>query len=410
MGTSLSRYVPFLKDSDYFFAIEVLDTILRGTLVRVDPITKQIQVVHVDTRRIGTDTLDQFTQEIPRLLRAHHLPATVRMIVLLDQRRASILTGTVTLMRSDPQSEIKQAELKNLVSRGVWKLAQTHRRIASKKMDIPEERVQLADADVIQVKLNGHRVVNPIGFAARAVEFCCRGTFVDRELLQKTMAALTDDNLAAIVEAPAALAGLVMRHNPMKDFLFIHVGATETVLYAVSQLELAYLDSVHWGTETLIDGVAKQFAVDAAAAASILQQYDRHEVSPNMSQAIEQAASGELAILSNAIASHQPAGSPLPVYVYAAAPLPEFLFDPAFSRRLGLHLALTSVNERFIGEHTGFVVQWQQHLAAQYTYTFGALTAAIADVYAASVSPLMTTAAKQRARWLQEASEQRFHD
>ena len=309
MAISLKKYVPFSSDDDYFFVIEIFGATLRGTLVALRPETKRVRLLQIHERTIRNTPSEAFIEEVPALLREFRLPATVRVLALLDPRRATILNGVVPLMRSDPKAEIKQAELENLISQGLWRLVNSQRARAAKKMEIPEVRIGLADADVVQVRLDNHRVVNPIGFAARSVELCCRQTFVDKVLLEKLASALTEDNLAAVVEAPAVVAGLVARLYPQKDFLFISVGATESVVYHINQMSSSYIDSFGWGSQTLLGGVAAQFGLDASATTRMLTQYSRQEVSPAVRKAIEASASGELAILSNGIAAHQPSVS-----------------------------------------------------------------------------------------------------
>jgi hypothetical protein len=91
------------------------------------------------------------------------------------------------------------------------------------------------------------------------------------------------------------------------------------------------------------------------------------------------------------------------VYVHADLPLPEFLFNPAFTKRLGLNLTLTAVNKEFIGAHTGFVVELHQQTEINNAYTFDAVLAVIAELSAASAAPIVSKTAKQRARWIRAA-------
>jgi hypothetical protein len=401
MSTLFEKYLPFLNTDEHFFVIETIGGVLRLSLLTVVTANKQVRLIKTIEAQVPDKPAEAFADAIPELLRQFRLPATVRIIALLDHRRATVLSGVISLMRSDPKAEIKQAELENLVSQGLWKMTGIHRNRAATKMEIPEVRVRLADADVVQVRLNGHRVVNPVGFVARSVELCFRETFVDAQLLARLGETLTEDNLAAVFEGPAVLAGLVARLHSQSEFLFVSVGARESVVYHVNQMVISYVDSFGWGTEMLKSGAAKQFEVDGDTIDRMLEQYYRREVSPAIRRALEAATSGELAMLSNGIAAHLPSGKKVPVYVHAALPLPSFLFDEAFSRRLGLSLTLTAVNERFIGEHTGFVVDLQHQGTGASQFTYDCALAAVADVQTASNSSVMSKAAKQRARWTQ---------
>jgi hypothetical protein len=400
MNSIFKKYIPFLQEGDYFFVIEIFGSIIRGSLILVQPTSKQVQVISSKQALCEEANAEAFTRVLPELVKQSDLPATTRVLALLDHRRAAVVSAPIVLMRSDSRSELRQAELENLVSQGLWKLVNMHRPVAAAAMGIPETRVRLADADVMQIKLDGHRVVNPIGFTARAVELWYRETFVDEVLLKHLANALTEDNLSSVVEAPAMLAQLIARVRPQESFLFVSVGAEESLVYHVDHLACAYVDSFHWGTETLLGGVAHQFGTTRELTSQLLSRYGAKQVSPAVRKAIEAAASGELAILSNGIAAHQPKTGDLPVYVHGAVSLPEFLFDNTFTRRLGLSLSLTEVNEHFIGEQTGFVVQLQKSRTdLQTRFTFDAVLAVIADMYAASAAPLVSKAVKQRARW-----------
>ncbi len=243
MQQFLKRYVPFLQKGDYFFVIELFGPSVRGSLLLVEPQSKLVQIVKVAEIPFSDVRADSFIDALPDLLKKVRLPATARVLVLLDHKRVSMMNGSVALMRSDSKAEIRQAELQNLVSQGLWKLVNQHRPAVAKAMNIPELQVQLADADVMQVRLDHHRVVNPIGFAARSVEFWYRALFVDKALLQRLSAVLTDDNLAGVVEAPAVLAGFIARLNSQTEFLFISVGAHETMVYHGKEMICGYVDS-----------------------------------------------------------------------------------------------------------------------------------------------------------------------
>jgi len=402
MDFSLKKHLKFLSQVDYFFVVEVLGSILRCSLISVAGGNKQISVDSSLQFELSDSSAESLARTLAMAKKKFRLPVTVRTIALLDYSRSAVMSGSVSLMRSDSKSEIKQAELENLVSQGLWKVIAAHREIAATRMGISDARVRLADADVLKVRLNNHRVVNPIGFPAKTIEISYRETFVDQSVLHVLNAELTEDNLTTIVEGPAVLASLVARRNPNHDFLFIYVGATESIVYLVNQMIISRMDTFAWGASTLFGSMARQFSVDEQGVIEIINRYARHEVSPMMRRAVERSASGELAILSNGIASHQPADAALPVFVHAAMPLPDVIFNSEFSGRLGLNLMLTEVNERYIGEPSGFVVQYKkQRRDSLSSYSFGTAMAAIADCYSTSAMPLMTKTAKQRARWSQ---------
>jgi hypothetical protein len=388
-----------LHTRDTFFALEVLGPLLRGSVCTANREHALIHIVRTVSVTRNQESPYAFAAQIPALMAACRSPHGAGVAVLLDAPLAAMLSGSVSLLRSDPLSEIRQAELENLIGHGLWKLSGSMRASAAEKLGIAEIQTCVADADVVQVRLDKHRVVSPVGFPARTVEFTCRQTFVDSKLLAALEAQLTDDTLVAVVEAPALMAGLVARTYPAADALVISVGGTETAAYRIQSGELHFIDSFGWGIQHLFAGIAREFALTEEFAHTLLERSLNQELSPAMQRAVQKAASGELALLSKGIAAMEPPRQVLPVYVHGQVPLPAFFFDPVFAKKLGLSIELTEVNSHFIGEAAGFGVQLPQVPSAASEYTFDAVQSAIAEVCGANESSVITKTAKQRARW-----------
>jgi hypothetical protein len=394
------RFVQRVSPPDTTFcALEMLGPVLRGSVCAVYEKDAIIHILRTATVVRDQSSADAFAAQIPMLMKACGAPRGARVVVLLDAACATTLSGSVSLLRSDPLSEIRQAELENLIGRGLWKLSATGRTAAALKLGIPEVQISAADADIMQVRLDKHRVVSPIGFPARTVELLCRQTFVGSSLLAALEAALADDTLAAVAEAPAVMAGLVARRHPTADALAISVGSTETTAYRIKNGELHFIDSFGWGVAHLFSGIAQAFSSSEELAHTLLDRCMRNELSPEMQRAVQKAASGELAILSNGIAAMEPPRQTLPVYVHGQVPLPAFFFDRVFAKKLGLSIELTEVNSHFVGEAAGFGVQLPQVRSAGSEYNFDAVQTVIAELCAAHGSSVITKTAKQRARW-----------
>lgn len=395
--------VPFGKEAAWII-VELFSTHARASLVSVDQPSRKVTLHKFVERPAPAPGPKALAQLVAELVASFNWHARTQVVVSLSHASAAIVHGTIALSRSDPKADITQAELENLISQGLWRLYTDRRGEVAAHMGVTDAAIALADADILTVRLDGHRVVNPVGFTARTVEFCCRQTFVISEVYQALLETLTGDNLQAIVEGPALWVSLFARLRPAPQ-LFIYVGSRQSFVYTGSEQEFGFIDSFAWGTQALLTGVGSAFGVSATDARTLLDRYAAREASSRVLRAISASASGELAMLANGIASHQPA-SPVPVFVFAPLPLPEVLFDPSFARRLQFKTPLTAVNAQLIAEKFRFVLQLPRGLIVDSAgYTFDSVLAIVVDRYSTSNLSMINRTAKQRVRWAKYRQE-----
>ena len=117
-------------------------------------------------------------------------------------------TRTVTYRRHDPQAKIHPEELKNIIHKIQWKAFEQMRSEMAYETGYNEIDVKLVSAAIMDVKVDDHRVSNPIGFQGNAVTISVFNAFaplVHYGVLQ-TIAAELNIGLLAITAEPYALA------------------------------------------------------------------------------------------------------------------------------------------------------------------------------------------------------------
>ncbi|MEK7545245.1 MAG: cell division FtsA domain-containing protein [Patescibacteria group bacterium] len=117
-------------------------------------------------------------------------------------------TTTTTYTRKDPDSKIDLAELKNIVHKVQWKAFDQVRSQLAYETGYNEIDVKLVNAAIVDMRIDGYRVNNPIGFQGRDVVMSVFNAFaplVHYGALQ-TIAAELGVDLITVMAEPYALS------------------------------------------------------------------------------------------------------------------------------------------------------------------------------------------------------------
>lgn len=140
-------------------------------------------------------------------------------------------TSTVKYTRSDPHSKINIEELKNIVHKVQWKAFDQVRAQLAYESGYNEIDVKLVNAAIVDVRIDGYRVSNPVGFQGKEVVMSVFNAFaplIHFGALQ-TIAAELDMDLLAITAEPYAVARC-MGHEDAGNFsaIFLDIGGGTT--------------------------------------------------------------------------------------------------------------------------------------------------------------------------------------
>lgn len=141
-------------------------------------------------------------------------------------------TITTTYMRKEPTTKIDLSELKNIVHKVQWKAFDQVRSQLAYETGYNEIDVKLVNAAIVDVRIDGYRVSNPIGFQGKQVAMSVFNAFaplVHFGALQ-TIAAELNKDLLAIAAEPYAVAKSVQSDevDGSVSGIFIDVGGGTT--------------------------------------------------------------------------------------------------------------------------------------------------------------------------------------
>lgn len=161
---------------------------------------------------------------------------TRKMILGIAGELVKGATNTTTYIRRDASSKIDLSELKNIVHKVQWKAFDSVRSQLAYETGYNEIDVKLVNAAIVDVRIDGYRVTNPIGFQGKEVSLSIFNAFaplVHFGALQ-TIAAEIDKELLAITAEPYALTRCLGNEDGSQfGAIFIDVGSGTTDIAVV---------------------------------------------------------------------------------------------------------------------------------------------------------------------------------
>lgn len=146
------------------------------------------------------------------------------------------MTTRTAYVRKEPSAKIDLGELKNIIHKVQWKSFEETRSQLAYETGYNEIDIKLVNAAIVDVRIDGYKVTNPIGFQGKEVQISIFNAFaplVHFGALQ-TIAAELDLNLLSITAEPYAVARCL--ENDEADSLsavFIDIGGGTTDIAVV---------------------------------------------------------------------------------------------------------------------------------------------------------------------------------
>ncbi len=199
-------------------------------------------------------------------------------------------TTTVHYERVKPEIRIDLPELKNIVQKVQWKAFDKIRQQLAWETGHSEIDVKLINAAIVDVRIDGYRVTNPLGFQGRDVSigvFNAYAPMMHLGALQKIAEEL-DLDLLSIAAEPYAVARSMGLEN-MIDFsaIFIDVGGGTTDIAVVRSGGLEGTKMFALGGRAFTKRLAQELDINFNEAENLKIRYGRGEVGQDVAKRLE---------------------------------------------------------------------------------------------------------------------------
>jgi len=311
-----------------FLIVEVLTKdVFRLSVLDVDFSEKTVQQEIVITTSLA---------ELPALLQSRKFRG-LQTIVGAPSHILSTFYSSVLIPRDDPKDFIDETDIQNLISQALWRLFDRVRPSTARALGISETEVTPLDARIRGMKLDGHYVLNSIGFPARTVTVILSETFSDRSSLDSVLKLLSAyGKVLSLTEIGTAQAFLLSQRVSAPRFIFVDIASTTTSVFLRDEDSIHLAGEFAWGRDHLFEGLAKQLALQPQTARVLFEHYTRGVTSPFFTRQFSELFTKEFGVCVNGIAASLRNANAFrtgvlpPFYILSSFELPPVLFKKRF--------------------------------------------------------------------------------
>ena len=386
---------PLLKrKDDRFLVVEMFEHGVRVASIAADFFNKKLRVLKI---RTGPDMKKLLKKFGPfGWLRASRL-GKYKIIVGLDSHLASTIYSSVLLPRDKHKELIDEPELDNLISQAIWKFFDRSRNKVAGKMGVADMDIMLTDVRIRGIKLDGHKVVNPLGFSAKTVEVQFSQTFLSRGLIDSLKEMLPINQVVLISENGTAWSSVIAKADLSRNkFLLANIFPSKTQLFFSDGSQNSYFDHFHWGENNLKQSLASDLSLGMDVVGLVIDRYLSAKTSSAFQHRFEGMVMRELATLARGLDGASRKADTRVIYVNPFFRLPN-IFANNFRNQFGRSVSLEPLTLDLISQKFGFEITFKNNSDANHAFS---LLAAVMEWYLAPQDDRMSQLAKRRVRWL----------
>lgn len=305
---------PFLKSPERHLVLEVLPDQTRGLLLRVTG----------EKKIVPERTWDDFSWgRMGKLIKK--LRGT-KTIVSADPSRAMTITIPAELKRDpkDAAEPLGPVELENLLAQATAQVFTQCREQASRELGLDELHTIVVENRAGNFRVDGHKVLNPLGFAAKRIEAILELTLTTREVFDKWKHLFVQSEDFFFTEtARAELYALRKVHDPPVNLLSLEPEKTSFfILDRAASGTAMYRGHLDWSLRSLTKRLEDVWDISPETAERIYRSYLKKEVSPHVDRFLEKTIKPSLEALVKAVGKSRLKGT---VFIESQLPLP-FVF------------------------------------------------------------------------------------
>ncbi|MDP2695773.1 MAG: hypothetical protein Q8O87_00800 [bacterium] len=351
-----NKVLSLIKNGNRFLVIEILNHELKATLIKADFTKRTFNFIKSKSEPIESAdyNYENIAAKLEEILSVFGKLQRFKILLNLDPRLATTIYSGVALVRDNNKDPIDDGDLDNLISRAIWGFFDRHRSKVAAKLGINDLDVILSDVQVNGIKLDGHKVINPIGFQAKSVELQLSLTFTVRDLINRIKNILPKENIVFISEDGSAWSHLLSGISESDRFILANVFLEETTLFSVHGSALGYLDTFDWGKANLSRALMDKLSVNKITAERILEKYSVSDASPTFIKKLESLIIDELTLLIKGLEHAMGKADVRQVYLNPFFAMPPVVFSNYFKNKFSKSIKLKHV-------HNGLVSQKFNH-------------------------------------------------
>lgn len=390
------RLSNLLRKGEKYIVIEILNHYVQVTLLKISFKDKEITILKSYFKDLPEFSIANIFKEAKALLKKIPKSERYKIIISLDSSLGTTIFSSVSIVRQNSKEIIDEADLDNLISQAIWRFFDKQRWKVAQKMGVDDVDVLLSDVRIRDIRIDGHKIVNPIGFKAKSVEIALSQTLVKRELMSALRDLIPKENIALLTETGTALSHVLSKTTGDSNFYLANIFPNQTSVFSSSGARLAHHDSFEWGGNDLNHSLYRHLRVDPEIAVSLVKNYGSDNGSESFLRKFENILVKELNIFANGIESLTKEDRS-DIYLNPFFTIPKVVYSPRFQGRFQKTIKLAPLSTELITEKLGYKVKFKSSAAIKNQLS---LLAAVLEVEFLPQNDIMSRLANRRVRWL----------
>ena len=294
----LSSLVSDKKDGDYMLALDIGTESVRAAIFSIEGGERnKLKAVVCGVGGMtmaASEGKERFVAEVVEVCRLAKKEAenmagleVSRAIVEMSGQSLKCSTALVSYDRKNASETIDLSEIKNIVQKSQWRAFDDLRKREAEECGLAETEIKLVDGLITNVKIDGYRVSDPIGFEGKEITltiFNIYTSLIYLDLLRRLKKALGVEIVASIPAFFAvenALAENVFKTANLSEvsgiFIDCGVGATDVVVSHQEIIEGP--KTICFGGRTFTRRLASQLQLKDEDAERLKKKYSEDQVS-----------------------------------------------------------------------------------------------------------------------------------
>lgn len=223
--------------------------------------------------------------ELKKFLRSSPLPLPLPMmphrkiIISTHPSLATAIPVPLDLARDRTRwdEELTIDELENLIAQAMAKIFNQCRGEAAKRLGIDDIHTILVSAKTDRFKVDGHAVMNPIGFTGRKISLLLELTFTTRQLFEDLKPFFNASEAFFFIESPEAWMRSIARVKRLPLNLIVADANGPSSLFVFQaprdEYPVLYREKLNWSFRKIFEAIADALAVDEARAKELYRDF-----------------------------------------------------------------------------------------------------------------------------------------
>jgi hypothetical protein len=202
-----------------------------------------------------------------------------KVIVVADSSLATTIPIPLDLPREHgaEKSEIILPELENTIAQAMGKIFNQCRSEASHRLGIHEVDTIMVGAKARNFKVDGHLVVNPVGFTGKNISLLLELTFTGRALFEDLKQFFNAPEDFFFAESAQARLASLARARKLPLSLMVDEGSRGAALFILEKTKdghpVLYRERLTWSFDVLFTRIAAELGVGEATARELYRAY-----------------------------------------------------------------------------------------------------------------------------------------